>query len=122
MAYYSAKQRTSDGRWDYTCQNGAGTFPLGYCSGPELAHYSPAEFHTKFHDDGHATAEGAEACHRAYELDCETKFHEHPDEQKKCQVCGAWTMKCAFVGNTFLHRFELCEAHLNRETLETLYK
>src|SRR5690242_13691721 len=111
MAYYTARQRT-DGRWDYTCQNSAGTFPIGYCSGPEVAKYDKTNEHLgKDHDDGHATSAEAHACHRQYELDQHVGFHEREDTQKKCLICGAWTTKRALVGCEIQKEYELCEAH-----------
>lgn len=31
MNYYKARQRESDGRWDYTCQNDGRVWSVGYC-------------------------------------------------------------------------------------------
>ena len=122
MAYFTARQRESDRRWDYTCQNSAGTYPIGYCSGPELAHFSAEEHRSKYHDDGHATAEEAYACHRAYELDNSVRYHDRDDTQKKCLICEAWTTRRAVVGQELTKEYALCEAHANRESLEKVHR
>lgn len=122
MAYFTARQRT-DRRWDYTCQNGAGTFPIGYCSGPEFAKYDKtSENSRRYHDDGHATAAEAHACHRQYELDQHVSFHEREDTQKKCLVCGAWTTKRVLIGCEIQREYELCEAHQDRASLEKVHR
>ena len=122
MAYYTARQRT-DGRWDYTCQNSAGTYPIGYCAGPRFAKYDKtAEHAADYHDDGHATAAEAYACHRKHELDQHVLFHEREDTQKKCLICGEWTTKRALVGGEFHKEYELCEAHQDRASLEKVHR
>ena len=117
-AYFTARQRESDGRWDYTCQNSAGTFPIGYCSGHVL---ESDKNDARYHDDGHATSEEAIACYRRYELDQATRFVEDPEAQKKCQVCGSWTTKRALVGNELMRDYVLCEEHANHAELEKLH-
>jgi hypothetical protein len=122
MAYFSARQRT-DGRWDYTCQNGAGVFPIGYCAGPDFAQYDKTgEYAAKYHDDGHATAEEADACHRAHELEQQVSRRESADTQKKCLVCEAWTTKRVLVGQGFAREYALCEEHQDRASLEKVHR
>src|SRR5438045_2364290 len=104
MAYYGPLQR-KDGRWDYTCTNGAGTFPIGYCSAyreltpdgglfpKEMCDRENARilpFKDKYHGDGHATSEEAMACYRVHELDQHLVFdaNESGDTKHKCGICG----------------------------------
>lgn len=139
MAYYAPLQR-KDGRWDYTCTNGAGTFSLGYCSGyreltvedlrgaftPEMVarendRHRP--FKDKYHDSGHATADEAMACYRTYQLDQQLEFspNDDGDEQRKCQVCGTWTTGIAFFRGEMYKVFHLCKDHQSRKFVEEVW-
>ena len=93
MAYFTPLQR-NDGRWDYTCTNGAGTFPLGYCSGYrelldsgvikgmftqamlDRENARTAPFQEKYHTTGHATAAEATNCYRQHQLDQHLEFDD----------------------------------------------
>lgn len=128
MAFYQPLQRADDSRWRYTCTNGGGTFPVGYCAGfPNFdgvtwigeqmiaAALAKAEPHReKYHCDGHATAEEAVACYRRYQLDLESRFDcQHSDKQERCLECQAWTQGFALIGQS--HVIPLCDEHRNPE-------
>ncbi len=129
MRHYSAKQRQSDGRWDYTCDNR----PEGYCgaferfwpedASPEIPGYAEARadalaHRDKYHTDGHATAQEACECYKRYLLDNRTRFHVMSDQMRKCAACGAWTDRYAQVGGYQI--FALCESHCQAATLASL--
>lgn len=144
---YQVLQRQSDKRWDMTVSSDeeGWAHPIGYCTGwrgdPDDAEkerltktfgegfveglqreWDQKRSHKdKFHRDGHATAEEAEACWRAYRFDTELRFHESTSTQKVCQVCGVWTPKYAELGHEFPERFDLCDAHLTRECVEQVF-
>lgn len=143
MNYYGARQRLSDGRWDYTCKNDGSTWPLGYCAGSRA--YSASDFNfmgeeaaareaqklnernaphlSKFHKDGHATEAEAAACYRAYLLDMHLRFSDKPseDEQHRCAACGAWTQHLGWLeGSMGAYLWHLCAAHQTREAVEAL--
>ena len=133
MNHLCAKQRLHDGRWDYT-RNG---FPTGYChkykrlfeSGgvlpPEVAQRENERmepFVSKFHDDGHETAEEARECYKQYLLD--TRLHlvteepENASQQHRCQICQKFTGCHASAGPYRL--FTLCPEHQTREHVASL--
>lgn len=143
--YYQALQRQSDKRWDMTVSSDdeGWAHAIGYCAGwkgdPDeaekerlnnmfgegfsdrlAAEIEPKrQFIDKFHKDGHATSEEAHACYRQYELDCELRFYESKSEQRKCQVCEAWTTHRAELGD-FYREFVLCESHATRENVKAV--
>ena len=106
MNYYMARQlkvANLDGGWHYTCMNDGQIWPVGYC-----AEHAP-----------HATAAAAEECYRNYLLDKKLRLNcEHPDTQKKCQVCGTWTLARAVIDCDI---FELCPAHMTRDEVAKLF-
>lgn len=117
MRHYVAKQRVSDGRWDYTC----GSSPVGYCCNERLAEVFKGEglwIEGKHHVDAHATREEAEACYKAYLLDTRTRESAMKDQMGRCRVCGEFTTGLMCVGAYQL--YILCDAHRNREALESL--
>lgn len=133
MNYYAARQRQSDSRWDFTCRNDDRIWPVGYCGG--WAEWTDADearipglqraqekllpFKPHFHEDGHETAEQACGCYRRYLLDTRTRYDlSHPEYQRKCAKCGAWTEAAAEVDHTI---FDLCDEHRTREVLEELF-
>lgn len=138
MAWYRPIQR-ADGKWDYACTNGAGTFPLGYCheyrqltpdSGgmfppsicaKENARMEP--FRAKYHDGGHSTEEEAMNCHREHELDQMLNFSDGAscEEQRKCGICNTWTTGSANVNGDSFRYWYLCDAHRTREFVEKLW-
>lgn len=144
MNYYSPRQRLESKRWDYTVKNGAGVMALGYCrayhvwSAEDIKYYDPASaqkeadrlnaqfapFKAKYHGEGHATAEEAIQCHREYVLDHHLHFADKPDEKKqvRCAVCNAWTQHQAWLTGDHSEHWPLCLEHLNRESVEKLYK
>lgn len=142
MNWYCARQRESDGRWDYTNRNSTGTYALGYCAGwRELDHEHLGKIfgvdrlpwfeqdlekrrahQGKYHADGHATAGEADACYRQYQLDNELRLHDppaDPDALHKCAVCGTFTAGMAEIGEHW-HR-HLCDAHRTREAVAGLF-
>lgn len=142
MNYDSPQQREKDKRWDYTSYNNStGCHPIGYCGGwrmPEKTrphqrlcmgsehrfNLSKAElepFRNKYHTDGHATEEEAYGCYKQYLLDNSLRLDGFdPKQQNKCVVCDSWTQKSARIGYWFAD-YDLCDEHLNRETVETLF-
>ena len=132
-------QKQSTGRWDYTVSSDdeGWAHATGYCAGwrdPDETdswlkrHYGasmkvrPEEreklhrFRDKFHSDGHATAEEAEACHDEYELDFELRFREDQDVMKRCAVCGEFTTGRADLGE--FRRYAACKEHQTREAVK----
>jgi hypothetical protein len=102
--YYQARQRTSDGRWDYTNMNDGRVWPIGYCGGEGGGH--------------HATEMEARECYTKYLLDTRTNFDRKMQDQKlRCEVCGEFTDGVAEVGHA---SFVLCDQHRTREHSATL--
>lgn len=145
MNYYAARQRQSDKRYDFTCQNDKRIWPVGYCSA--FRHYTPEDFQfmseeaakreaeklnakyaplaASFHTDGHASAEEAQACYRKYLLDTRLQFTKElptpaaePDTQHKCVHCGVWTTGAAFID---MQSWSLCPEHQTRAVVELLF-
>lgn len=135
MRHYSARQRQSDGRWDYTC----GSRPVGYCcefkpiaeDGTILPAEHARQWNAKiaplagnFHTDGHATEEEACECYKRYILDVDLRLMpEEPKDassQHRCQVCKEFTACYAMVG--CYRMFNLCPTHQTREEVEKLLK
>lgn len=131
MRYYAAKQRQSDGRFDFTVTHGSYTYPAGYCApyrpwteNGKLFIPVPAETLRKFeenshkhHDTGHATAQEAAECYFLYLLDQRLRLGlEQEGRQEKCKECGAWTSLYAELD--CFKFIVLCEAHNSREVVE----
>lgn len=139
MNHWKARQRESDGRWDYTSHNDrSGTHAVGYCHAyrpyDETDTYLPQamrdalnekeqEFIHKYHTDGHATAEEACQCRKQYDLD----HHLHlcpevddPDTLHRCLVCREFCSGHAIVGHHDV--YQLCPAHCTRAEVEKLYR
>jgi len=137
---YSPKQRQSTKRWDYTVSSDdeGWCHPTGYCSG--WKDYTEDEldaleksgndgmrewygemlpFKEHYHSTGHASAEEACACYRAYELDLDLRLDvKARDEQRKCAACGVWTQGMASLGS--FRRWPLCDEHRTRGQVEAL--
>lgn len=144
MNVYQALKNLRTGRYDYTCTNRDGSYPLGYCRAykfwvPEdFTFYSPevqdteaaklnklyGPFKDNFHTDGHATEAEAVACYRKFLLDTQLRFSEKPaeDAQHKCAVCGAWTQHAGWIAGEAHHFWHLCLAHQSREAVETVFE
>lgn len=113
MNYYAARERLSDGRFDFTCRNDDKTWPVGYCH--EYRQWSASDFNfmseeaaareaeklnqkyepvrEAFHSDGHATAEEAQACYRRFLLDTRLEFSKDkppPREEPKTRGRRGW--------------------------------
>ncbi len=140
MNYYEARQRKSDGRWDFTVMNNGNVRSTGYCT-PweriEAARRRAAEMGINpnahrdhlidqhkhhFHGDGHATPEEAAECYKRYVLDLRTSYHcgGNATTMHVCQHegCDEITSLGALVDQRL---FWLCDAHRNREGLELLF-
>lgn len=109
MNYYEARELTDDqgnptGRYKYTVMNDHRIWSVGYCADG---------------CDGHATPEDACKHYRQYLLDNRLRLDGMtPNEQHKCEVCGAWTQRGASVD---LHQWHLCDEHCTREQVEKLF-
>ena len=126
MNTYEPKQRIGDKKWDYTRNN----YPTGYCaeyreidtevipvSESQLAEWR--ETSHKHHTEGHETEAEACECYKQYILDHHLRLNlKMSDEQRKCEVCQAWTQSYA---DAQMRIFTLCDKHNNRETVESLY-
>lgn len=119
MQIYEARQRQGDLRFDYTVAHGGGIFPTGYCLGTRGQHNDAAHA-SKYHDDGHASAEEADACYRRFEVD-HARYGEDPNTQRKCASCGTWTTGLAFLGGGAMRNYPLCPAHQNVEALAAVH-
>lgn len=104
MNYLAARQRQSDGRWDYTSHNDRyGTHAIGYCHQAGGGH--------------HATQAEAEMCYREYLMDNAVYDVEERDAKRQCKMpgCEVWTQNMARVGQ--YQYYHLCKDHMNRESL-----
>ena len=133
MNYLKARQRSNDQRWDYTSKNDVHIHPIGYCAGfqeyteEERKRYMMsdkwyAEYvanKDKYHKDGHATEEEAQACYKRHQLDTEMRVSQSSSAQHKCEVCQTWTQTGVSVGG--YRMFTLCDQHANRDEVEKLY-
>lgn len=150
MNYYQPRQRESDKRFDYTNMRDQRVWPIGYCHAweefkPGLAFNQAmcddhnaryGQFKEKYHTDGHATYEEACECYRRYLLDNELRLQPILIEEateKRLQLsycefktegmeesCGVFTANVAMIAGT-MREWSLCTAHLNRESVETLF-
>jgi hypothetical protein len=128
MNYLKARQRKSDGKWDYTLENDGVIYPIGYCSAyrePNIP-INPdrlktmRDFSIKHHSEGHSTPEEANQCYKKYLLDQRlTLMQQYIDVQHKCAVCGEFTQCCVSIDGW--HKYTLCEKHNNREEVEKLF-
>lgn len=112
MSTYQPLQRKNGtpGRWDMTCTNGAGTFPVGYCGRSGSC-------------GGHDTADEAAACWDKHRLDNDLKFDGHESHTwKPCDVCASLTQGRAYLVGPFPHEWPLCDAHRNREGVDEANK
>lgn len=131
MNYYAARQRESDQRWDYTLENNGRIRPVGYCAPWKEWNQvdqalSPEAWQRylinrlKYHDQGHATAEKAQACYKRYLLDNSlTLMHKLATAQHQCAECGEWTSFYADINGQTIF---LCELHNNREGVEAHFE
>lgn len=130
MNYYSAMQRRSDNRWEYTCNSRA----TGYCkeySDPDtwqsVRKYMSDEeveqirsFKEKYHNHAHETEKEACDCYKEYMLDHRLKLGmKDNNTQRKCENCKEWTQCMAGVG--FYRMWNLCEKCQTREIISELY-
>ncbi len=132
MNYYTAKQRTSDGLWEYTVNNR----PTGYCReyiDPDSyqdwirEHMLESEiekirsFKDKYHICGHNTEQEACECYKEYVLDHHLMLNRKDIScQRRCVKCNEWTQGLAYVGQYSL--WFLCDKHQTREIVAELYE
>lgn len=62
----------------------------------------------RYHDNGHASAEDAEACYRLYEVLLHSRRRIDDGVQLKCAACGAWTQARVLVGNAIPYEYAIC--------------
>lgn len=131
---YQPMQRARDGRWDMTVSSDdeGWTHAVGFCGGTfdqrwppytgkeiawptQGAYDADREKHrahaAHYHDDGHATADEAQACYDSYCRLLRRRDFDERDVQRKCAICGAWTQHRVTVGE--LRLLILCGAHLS---------
>jgi hypothetical protein len=135
MRYYAAKQRKTDGKWDYTMTSGDFTQPVGYCA--SFVDWTPQQLKAlglegtdpiltlarshreKHHECGHETQSEAEECYKTYTMDQRLRLMVVNEEvQRKCEVCGKWTGLSAMIDTKM---WDLCEDHNNFLEVEKLY-
>lgn len=109
MNYYEARQiKTPDGQpsglWHYTQMNDGRIWPTGYC-----AEGCP----------GHPTPEEAQEHQRQYLLDHARYDRRMSNQMRRCRACDAYTDRYVEVNG---EPYVLCDAHHNRESLDTLVK
>lgn len=80
-------------------------------------------FRDKYHNDGHDSESGACNCYREFQLDQHLEFTlgEESDTQKKCQICGLWTIGQAMIRGEGFRYWHLCPDHQAREFVEKLW-
>jgi hypothetical protein len=85
----------------------------------------------KYHTDGHATADEAIACFRQFKLDTSLDFLKppataHPQSlhacEEKSKTCRNYTANLATIAGSSFGSWYLCDEHLNRESVERLFK
>ena len=143
MRYERARQRKSDGRWDYTVSwsNGEVVIPIGYCREFDMQEFRrsltdqglPLEqilnevdkvgaFLHKYHTDGHVTESEACRCYTEYQLDHSLRFvlvTKLPHQVRECKECGVATPHFAQIED---HYVPLCEQHHTRVVVEKHFK
>jgi hypothetical protein len=105
MNYYQASQRIKDGIWHYTAMNDHRIWPVGYCADGCL---------------GHATKEEAEDHYQQWRLDTAHYDGRMSNQQRRCEVCQAWTDGYASIEPGFATLYILCDDHRNRDELAKL--
>ncbi len=105
MNHYAARERKSDGRWNWTRKMGS--------DGPIVA----AGACVNHEAEGHATKEEAERCFYEHELatlqECSMDTTHEP-----CKVCGKLTNK--LLGRSGFPDTPLCDEHRNVEEYRKL--
>lgn len=108
MNYAEARQRKSDGRWNWTTMNDGRIWTSAPCTG---------------HDDGHVTREEAERHFWEYELDSVRRFEIANDDAvtlQRCQICSAFTASHVRLADGYT-TFMLCPDHQDRASLEQVH-
>jgi hypothetical protein len=114
MNYYAAREIQDEsgrgtGRWHYTCRNDHRIWPVGYCN-----EGCP----------GHDTPEEANQHMTAYVLDTGIDLSRSlSNEQRKCEVCGAWTQGVAEVRGPWCvpDSYVLCDEHRTDAKVRELF-
>jgi hypothetical protein len=104
MRYSAARQRQSDGKWDWTTQRGEAVYAV-----PPCGDGCP----------GHDTKEEAERHYYDYQL---AKLKERSQDIKcRCEAkdCDVWTNKT--LDTDLYDATYLCDAHRNKEVFEQLH-
>jgi hypothetical protein len=106
MNYAQARQRESDGRWDWTVRNDDRIWASGPCAD---------------HADGHATAEEAERHYWEWEHD-PTTYHvgEYAGAQHECLACKTWTSSYVRLRDGYT-TFVLCPDHQDRASVDQVH-
>lgn len=97
MNYETARQRKSDGRWDWTNARDKQVYVVEPCAS---------------HEDGHATAD--EAARHRWEWEAENAVPMTLTSQHECEVCKTWTQH-ALRGADGMGFLFLCDEHRDAE-------
>lgn len=111
MNHYKASRQALDGRWRFICIKSNGLFQeVGYC----------------VTDKGHETKEAAIECFRQWQIDNTLVLTPHDKEQAnplhRCELCREFTANVAYVGYGIQKPFHLCDTHLNKESVDLVFK
>lgn len=101
MNYRQPKQRKDDGKWQFTCTNGAASWPEGYCA---------------TNDCRHETDDEAAACYRKWLVEQTSSESIDDFVQRRCAICKEWTQRMLKLrGHPHGH---YCAKHTLREAAE----
>jgi hypothetical protein len=102
MNYYDARQRQSDQKWDFTCQNDNRIWAVGKCADKQCNHDTPDE---------------ARACYGQWLIDNRLELEAGTLHKQwvECEVegCDHDTDTVSRVGQYY--RFMLCQTHRTKE-------
>lgn len=104
MNYYEARQRSTDGRWDWTCMNDG-----------QIWRAAPCRDHGA---GGHATKEEAERHYWEYQTG---ELRTFPDQAHyPCKVCETFTNQRAISRDGMVSAY-LCDEHRNIDIFRALF-
>lgn len=105
MNYAEARQRQTDGLWDWTVRNDGSIWPAASCASK----------------CGHATREEAERHYWEWKHDPATYYiGAYVDSQHNCLVCGNWTQSFVRLRDGYT-TFVLCPSHQDRASVDQVH-